>query len=125
MLRRTPLRRTAMRRKPRKKTPVLDQYRAENPPDELLYYLGVRFTPNGAMSVGIRGIWEPHDEIHHLHCGQRRRPDIRSNLIAVSKEGHSGRHDGIRGEENRYTCLCLMAKWHKSLKMGNTLEFPH
>ena len=75
--------------------------------------------------MGIRGIWEPHDEIHHLHCGQRRRPDIRSNLIAVSKEGHSGRHDGIRGEENRYTCLCLMAKWHKSLKMGNTLEFHH
>lgn len=50
---------------------------------------------------------------------------MRSNIIGVSSAGHYGKHFGIREEGKRYIALCLIAKWHKSLKIGNYLEFHH
>ena len=104
---------------------MLDVYRSENPCDEILFYTGCRLLSNGGMTMERRGKWEPYEEIHHIHTGQHRRRDLRSNLIAVNSEGHDGRHNGVRGEEARYTCLCLIAKWRKSLEIGNLLEFHH
>lgn len=109
----------------KKPTPVLDEYRAEHPPDEILFYLGVRLSANGGMSMERRGTWENFREIHHIFAGQHRRRDLLSNLIGVNSEGHDGRHRGIRGEAAPYTCLCLLAKWRKSLQIGNYMEFHH
>lgn len=116
------LRRTAIRRKPHKPTPVLDEYRAEYPPDEILFFTGARLTPSG-FSFGCIGLWEKHEEIHHIFGGCGRRPDLRSNLIGVSSVLHYERHHGIKGMQNEITTLCLLSKWKKSQKIGNTLEF--
>ncbi len=113
-----------LRSKKRKPTPTLDEYRAEKPPDEILMFLGVQLLPNGGMLTGLRGLWEPHEEIHHIWSFGRR-PDIRSNLVGVNSAGHWERHHGTKGEQPEYTCLCLLAKWHKSMKIGNYLEFYH
>lgn len=75
--------------------------------------------------TGGQGVWEPMQECHHIFSGQNRRPDNRSNLIGLNSDAHFERHHGTKGIQNHITVLCLLAKWNKSLKIGNYLEFHH
>lgn len=115
------MRRSSLRRTPRKKTPVRDEYAERFSYDEILFTLGARLYRNGFIGIERSGQQEP-GEIHHIFkLGGRH--DCWTNLIGVNAAGHDGRHNGMRGEGGPFTVLCLMAKLSKAAVTGNALEF--
>lgn len=119
------MRRSAMKRTPRKKTPQYTAYKNQpDLPDEILAQLGVRLLQNGVYRIeDMRN--EPAAAVHHIFCGCRTRPDYWSNFCGVNFAGHTGVHDGTRGEPVTTTILALMAKHKKSIVHNSPREFSY
>lgn len=119
MKRGTPLKRRAMNRARPKPTPVYDAYKATCEMDEILFYTGVRLVANRAAIIEWPGVREPCGGVHHIwSIGSR--PDVLSNLVGVSFDGHDEVHFGTRHEPVFVRLLGMLAKAIKAEKTFNT-----
>jgi len=97
---------------------LLDQYRQDNPDDEIAKYIGIDFDPVKLTPVKRWvGLIVSGDDVNHILTNPRR--DMRSNVITLSRRAHQSFHHNLRLGR----VLCLLAKARKANEIGSPFEF--
>lgn len=102
---------------------VFERYKDESAGCELAFELGLTWGRRGELLRWPAGsIYEPAADSHHL-WSIGRRPDFKSNLIALARKPHFLFHFGCHAEQIPLRLLCLCAKAKKAARLGDPSEF--
>jgi hypothetical protein len=93
-------------------------YAEENPHDEICFHLGIEFDDTLRPKQTWKGLVVDGPEVNHIFSFGRR-PDIRSNLISLSRNAHRFFHAHLKVGR----LLCLVAKARKAHRTGELEEF--
>lgn len=93
-------------------------YAEQNPYDEICFNLGLDFDDARYPTKRWQGLMIDGPECNHIFSFGRR-PDIRSNLISLSRNAHRFFHAHLKIGR----LLCLLAKARKASRTGDLEQF--
>lgn len=108
---------------PYKNKTLAADYRDAEQHCELCVELGISWNAKSEVTILPRFIVPLfRRDVHHI-WSMGRRPDFRSNLIALADWPHDRFHFGHKGEQGPLRMLCMLAKARKAERIGEPEEF--